>query len=112
MKIYRSWSERWEDAQYGEEVEVANILCHYCAGLDIKSMTKKDFDALVVDCYKEIMRKVGIVAGTVPLPVFNNKEYCLFGAIDEYDKGKLWIYVCKSEKRVEYAYTGESIYED
>lgn len=109
IQIRRPWTDEWEDALYGEEVEIANILCHQCAGFDATKMDEEDFHKLAVDCYMEIFRKVGAVIGTLSLPVFNNKEYSLF--VHKYDKGRVWFYVGKSEKRIEYIYTGETIYE-
>lgn len=110
IQICRPWKDEWEDIQYGEEVEIANILCHQCAGLDATEMDEKNFGELAIDCYREIVRKVGVVAGTLPLPVFNNKEYSLFATIDNYDKEKIWVYMGKNKKRIEYIYTGETIY--
>ena len=98
VQIRRPGRDEWEDIQYGEEIEIANILCHQCVGFDAIEMDKKDFYKLAVDCYREIVRKVGIVAGELLLPVFNSK-------------GKVWFYVSKSKKRIEYVYTGETIYE-
>lgn len=111
IQIRRPWKDEWEDIRYGEEVEIANILCHQCAGLDATKMNEKDFGELAIGCYREIVRKVGVVAGVLPLPVFNNKEYSLFATIDNYDKEKIWVYMGKSRKRIEYIYTGETIYE-
>lgn len=96
VQIRRPWKDEWEDIQYGEEVEIANILCHQCAGFDATKMNEKDFCKLAEKCYKEIDRKVGLVIGTLPLPVFNNKEYSLF--VDKYDKETVFFYVNKSEK--------------
>ena len=96
VQIRRPWKDEWEDIQYGEEVEIANILCHQCAGLDATKMDEKDFRKLAADCYTEIYRKVGVIIGMLPLPVFNNKEYSLF--VHEYDKETVFFYVNKSEK--------------
>lgn len=96
VQIRRPWKDEWEDIQYGEEVEIANILCHQCAGLDATKMDEKDYNKLVANCYAEIFRKVGVVIGTLPLPVFNNKEYSLF--VHEYDKEIVFFYVGKSKK--------------
>lgn len=104
VQIRRPWEDEWEDIQYGEEVEIANILCHQCAGFDAAKMNEKDFGELAVDCYREIVRKVGIVAGVLPLPVFNNKEYSLFATIDDSDKEKVWVYMGKSKKNRIYLY--------
>lgn len=111
VQIRRPWKDEWEDIQYEEEVELANILCHQCVGLDAIKMNEKDFGELAIDCYGEIVRKVGIVAGTLLLPVFNNKEYSLFATIDDYDKEKVWVYMGKKKERIEYIYTGETVYE-
>jgi len=113
VQIRRPWENEWEDAQYGEEVEIANILCHQCAGLDATKMNKEDFRSLSANCRNEIIRKVGIFAGGLPLPVFNNKEYSLFGTIgiDKYGKETIYYHADKSEKRIVYIYTGETIYE-
>lgn len=93
VKIYRFWSQDWEDISYEEEIELTNILCQVCAGYNAVNMTKDDFDDIGVRCYKEIFKKVGTVAGVIPLPVFNNKEYSLLCTIDKYDKEKVWFYV-------------------
>lgn len=113
VKIYRFWSQEWEDISYEEEIELTNILCHQCAGLDATKMNKEDFRNLAVNCCNEIFRKVGRFAGKLPLPVFNNKEYSLFGTIgiDKHGKATICYYADKSEKRIEYIYTGETIYE-
>lgn len=113
VQIHRPWGDEWEDLLYEEEVEVANILCQLCAELDATEMNEKDFGDLAINCYREIVRKVGIVAGKLPLPVFNNKEYSLFGTIgvDKHGKETICYYADKSEKRIVYIYTGETIYE-
>lgn len=77
LKIYRFWSKTMEDLTYGEEIEVANILCQRCAGLDARTLTDSDAYSIVCSCYEEICNRVGVISGSIKLPIYNNCSWYL-----------------------------------
>lgn len=101
VQICRPWKNEWEDLGYGEEVELANIMCQQCVGFDAKAMNEKDFKTLADRCYSEIYRKIGAIKGRIPLPIYGNvEEYYLVCIAEKYPIGIVGSFACVARKNM------------
>lgn len=109
VQICRPWKMKWEDLVYGEEVELANIVCQQCAGLDAKAMNEKDFKILADRCHSEIFRKIGIVKGKIPFPICNDidEHFLSIIAVKDSKFGVVGSFACLKRQDEYNLYVGE-----